>query len=395
MRITSINKLKPGDVLGKSLFNDNADLLLASGYRLDAAMISLIMKSGIKYVFVLDELSEDVVPEDVISDTIRATVTRSLVDSYRLIKENPAFRNLQPEAVRERLEKDTNLNNLINVANVRSMVTQLLEEIVEQNVSMFTALPVSSQTPRDHEHALDTTLLSLLIAQKLNTETGEMRALGTAALVHDVGKMAFPSIHEKPAEDLSPEERAILREHPTISMLILRGSSQDTFREQATVLQHHELQNGSGYPLGLRGSGHKPVKMGDQKISSKFIFRLAEILGVANHFDNLIRGDFDGFIYSAEDAVTRIIQESGEMWNEYVTKALLRVVQCYPAGVTVRILENSSRSYVGYTGIIAQSNTQDPTKPIIILTHNTTGAPIVPKRVNFHSEKSMNLELIV
>src|SRR6185437_4368119 len=73
-----------------------------------------------------------------------------------------------------------------------------------------------------------------------------------AGVVHDVGKIAVPdAILLKPAR-LTPDEWAIMREHPVIGERICCPLK--SFRLVLPIIRHHhEKLDGSGYPDGLRG----------------------------------------------------------------------------------------------------------------------------------------------
>ncbi len=393
MQIVSVEKLNEGDILGKSLFNRRSELLLASGYELNREMIELIKARGFKFVYVMNEITKDIKPEEVISDTVRQIANQKLAKTFEGVRNNLAFEKFAPEDVKRRLEDHTKLPKMLAVPEVRRVVGQILEEIVENQITMFTSLPMKSDSGKDYEHAMDTSVLALLISREFRYDYADMRALGTSAMVHDVGKLVFPTLSEKRPQELTGAERTILREHPIYSKLILEGSEPDAFMEQTTVLQHHEQNNGKGYPQMLTGCGKPPYKgRGDD---AGYIYRHAEILAVANVYDNLVSGSHDGVTYTPDQAITAIVNGRAGSWNYYVIRALLRVVQCFPVGTSVRVKNNASKSYIGYTGVIARANPDDQTKPVIVLTEDAHGQQIKPKQVDFKSESFMAIELVV
>jgi len=90
------------------------------------------------------------------------------------------------------------------------------------------------------------------LAEKLGVEAERRERLVLGSLLHDVGKLAIAaSILLKPGA-LTPEERAIVEEHPLIGSRIV-----EQLRELSAVapaiLHHHERWDGTGYPSGLRG----------------------------------------------------------------------------------------------------------------------------------------------
>ncbi|GBE29319.1 hypothetical protein BMS3Bbin04_00331 [bacterium BMS3Bbin04] len=114
---------------------------------------------------------------------------------------------------------------------------------------------------------------------------------------------------------------------------------------------------------------------------------------MANVYDNLISGNEDGTVLTPEEAITAIINRRAGAWNRHVVKALVRVVQCYPVGAVVRVKNNRSKRYVGYTGIVAKENATEQSKPTLVLTHDADGQEIPPEVVDFKDEKDMQLEI--
>lgn len=75
--------------------------------------------------------------------------------------------------------------------------------------------------------------------------------LGTAAGLHDVGKICVPQeILQKPAK-LTDEEYAIIKKHPLDTYALLRKYFDEKVARTASL--HHERIDGSGYPYGLEG----------------------------------------------------------------------------------------------------------------------------------------------
>jgi HD-GYP domain-containing protein (c-di-GMP phosphodiesterase class II) len=96
---------------------------------------------------------------------------------------------------------------------------------------------------------------SLIIADILELPPKQIEQIGTAALLHDVGKIheIFAPILSKPGR-LTPEERAIMELHPIKSCeLVEKISSLRERKIHIDVRHHHENWDGSGYPDGKKG----------------------------------------------------------------------------------------------------------------------------------------------
>ncbi|MDP8206511.1 MAG: HD domain-containing protein [Candidatus Electryonea clarkiae] len=392
MRPISVAKLKPGQVLGTSLFNDKCELLLVSGFRVTKEVIAAFGKRGITRVFIMDDLSKElkkVKPEKMISKKLRDDTSNSLEQSFNNLKETIPHKDLRPESVAQRISQVSQTTPLLKVKAFQKNVYGIMMEVVEKNITMFAAYPAKSDKKLEHKHAIDTTLLAIMMARAFNYSFKDLRILGTAAILHDVGKSAFLDILNKPVKELSFEERSVERQHPFFSMQILQESEPFTFIEQATILQHHEQANGAGYPNQIKSSGAPPRT--DTPYNKKYLHPSAEILAVANLYDNLINGSYDGTHYKPENAIVKIVNREAGFWNEAVVQSLVNSVQCYPRGSTVRVIKNSSEKYTGYRGIVMKSNLKEQSKPVLCLTHNALGTKIKPFIFDFSSQKTMEI----
>jgi|GEM_PF-2913484 len=102
-------------------------------------------------------------------------------------------------------------------------------------------------------HQKNVSILATAIAKKMNVDNNILKDIRIAALLHDIGKINIPSsILVKPGK-LSDIELTMIREHPLKGYEILKNIKFSPYLLK-TVLQHHEREDGSGYPDGLKGT---------------------------------------------------------------------------------------------------------------------------------------------
>jgi HD-GYP domain-containing protein (c-di-GMP phosphodiesterase class II) len=88
----------------------------------------------------------------------------------------------------------------------------------------------------------------MALAEELQHVPRDVRALGIAGLLHDLGKVRVPpEILTKPGE-LTPEEREILERHPAEGARIILNSDKTLGLQAAVAYEHHVMINGGGYP---------------------------------------------------------------------------------------------------------------------------------------------------
>lgn len=151
----------------------------------------------------------------------------------------------------------------------------LNQEITDTQAELILRLGdvVESRSHEAGNHVRRMSQVCHLLAQASGLAEDETAVLMHAAPMHDIGKIATPdSVLLKPGK-LTPEEWEIMKQHPTVGLSILDGSSRPILKAAAVIAhQHHEKYDGTGYPQGLKGEA---------------IHRYARIVAVADVFDAL------------------------------------------------------------------------------------------------------------
>jgi putative nucleotidyltransferase with HDIG domain len=108
---------------------------------------------------------------------------------------------------------------------------------------------------RDKEtegHTQRVTVLTQRLARKMGVDRDALEHITRGALLHDIGKMAISDEILRKKGSLTPEERAVMQEHPVHAYKML---SPIEFLRPALDIPycHHEKWDGTGYPRRLKG----------------------------------------------------------------------------------------------------------------------------------------------
>lgn len=391
MRLCAVKDLEDGVVLGKSLYEANGKLMLGAGYRITNVMKNKFLSRKYTYVYIMEEGTEDIVPEDVISDEVKLHAKARLSNKITEIERQSEFKEVSSFKAKELIE-DGYLKDVNITYAMRSIVEEILKDISAVGAKFMNMVMIKSEESYFLDHAINTTVLSILIGKKYRFSNDELKKLALGVFLHDIGKIVLDQIKDSKNPKKVGE---LYKEHPTFGYLILtKSGSSITPIEAQIVNQHHEFQDGSGFPIGLTGQNQPPIKLSvsDSKVH---IYRLAEICCIVNSFDNLIFNPMKQKQMTPGTAIKQIIMDSGKSYNSHIVQTLLKVVPIYPIGVYVKVLDIIDPHLIGYRGIVAKINEKDINKPVIILTKNKFSKKIKPMVIDTSKFANVDLEILV
>ena len=170
------------------------------------------------------------------------------------------------------------------------------------------ALAIEAKDQTTHDHLQRVRVYAVEVAKELGVAPEEMEALQAAALLHDIGKLAIPEhIISKPGR-LTPEEFEKMKIHPLVGAEILERV-QFPYPVVPIVRSHHEKYDGTGYPLGLKGS---EIPIG------------ARILAAVDFLDALASDRQYRRALPLNEAMARVVDESGKAFDPEVVRVLER-----------------------------------------------------------------------
>ena len=394
MRLCAVKDLGEDMILAKSIYEANGRLLLGAGFRLTNYIISNLTSRKYTHVYIMEDGTDDIVPEDVISDEIKLQAKKELsgkITELNLKLGQTKFETVSLDKAKEFIQKGYLKNVNITYA-MHSIIDEILKDISSAGASFAKMVMIKSEESYFLDHAFNTTVLSILVGKKYKFTKEELKSLALGTYLHDIGKIVLEQIKESEHPSKVAE---LYNEHPTFGYLLLNNSAgKISPMETQIVNQHHEYQDGSGFPIGLKGQNQAPIKTVTSDSKGR-IYRLAEICCVVDAFDNLVYNPFKKKQLSQVQALKKIIMDAGKLYNKHIVQTLLKVVPNYPVGITVRVLDIVDPHLIGYRGVIAKINEDNINKPVIVLIKDKFSKKIKPIIIDTSKFTYVELEVVI
>ena len=200
-------------------------------------------------------------------------------------------------------------------------------------------------------HMVNVSILTMAQARTLGIEGLQLRILGLAALLHDIGKVRTPlDILNKPT-DLTPDEFAIMKRHPTDGATILRAAREMPRLAAVVAFEHHLRGDGTGYPRGLT---REPVNLG------------TVLCAIADIYDAMRTNR----VYSQPSPTERIIRvmtaNDGSRFDLHLVRRFIDLMGIYPPGTLVRLTSSE-------IAVVLENDGPDPSLPTVKVLFDAAG----------------------
>ncbi|MBN2983751.1 MULTISPECIES: HD-GYP domain-containing protein [Cohnella] len=269
--------------------------------------------------------------------------------------ELPASADPVPSAARERAKRTEKYlyeielfvrnNGVVPVADVEEKVIPFINETAKKYNLFQVFSELKEQGDFRYKQIIGVAVLATSLGKRLRLDDAELAILTTAAVLYDIGSVKLPSsLINKPGR-FEHHEYEIMKQHTLLGYELLKQSDVDP-RAARVALQHHEREDGSGYPNGLKGNQ---------------IDRLSKIVALADVYMAMIserphRPAFS-FFQVIEEIHRGIIQDR---FDSVIGMTFLDTLLGTLVGCDVLLSD-------GRKGKIILTNANSPTKPLVAL----------------------------
>ncbi|HEX2056578.1 MAG TPA: HD domain-containing phosphohydrolase, partial [Nitrospiraceae bacterium] len=208
----------------------------------------------------------------------------------------------------------------------------------------------------------------MIVGRQLQLSHEEIRFVGMAGLLHDLGEQRIPVRILRNRNHLSQEELQELQLHPDYTVELLRRLCHVPPEILDIIRCQHERLDGSGYPARLRGS----------QLSLP-----ARILLVVDEYDSLVHKRRESESLMPSEALGQIYAKAKNQFPDDVVVALIKTVGVYPPGSIVELSD-------GTMGLVLSLNVEARMRPMVLL-YDAGASNTRPRVINLATESDRSI----
>ena len=247
---------------------------------------------------------------------------------------------------------DAALDRTIDIDKARSVSEFMLRYIQSSFADVMQHVHYADYDSYTVGHSVRVASLAVYVGSKMQWSKKDLLAIGTAALLHDIGKSRIPDEILLKKGRLTDEEFVIIRDHPKAGAEILTEQKESTALDLAACWGHHIRHDGGGYPRQPSWAVRHPV---------------TALLQICDVFEALTAVRPYKEALDPQGAYTIMLADKGG-FHPGLMAAFISMVGLYPPGTYVRLSDRR-------VGMVTEVG-EHINKPAVLITMSKIGEPL-------------------
>lgn len=310
MELIHTGRLTEGNIVAQNIYDGNHNLLVGHGNILTETTIKRLMSRGIDDVYIDTAVSSGIETHAPITEVLRSKIVHSL--------------------------------NKLDIDKVEENAIQLVKELNDNLLDTDMKL-ISTYDNMTAQHSLNVAIYAVIIGRAIGYNKTQLEKLAESGLLHDIGKLMIPKSIINKNGKLNPEERQLILRHSEYGYNCLKDRDNIYSVVRVGVLEHHENEDGTGYPRNLH---------------SDKIHDFAKILHVADVYDALTSNRSYKKSWSSDEALEYIKENTGNQFDKYIVNKFIQNVPKYRKGSRVILSD-------GRIAIVVRNRIDDLSNPVV------------------------------
>lgn len=221
------------------------------------------------------------------------------------------------------LFQQARLGKAVSLEHMSALVNDISESVLRSPSALVSLARLKTKDDYTYLHSVAVCALMVALGRQLGLPEAQLREVGLAGLLHDLGKAAIPlDVLNKPGR-LTDEEFTLVKDHPRAGHDMLREAGVTAETTLDVCLHHHERFDGKGYPDGLAGNA---------------ISLHARMGAICDVYDAITSNRPYKAGWDPADSVRRMAQWTKEgHFDERVFQAFVKSIGIYPTGSLVKL----------------------------------------------------------
>lgn len=209
-----------------------------------------------------------------------------------------------------------------SIQQAQTLVSGMVDSMLADKDVVLHLVNAKAGDESAYYHALNVTMLALILGKEAQLSAEEMRALGLGTLLHDIGKEKIPSQILLNKSPWTKAEHSFYQQHVAYGVEMAQRLPEISAAALDVIAMHHELLDGSGYP---------------GKLESGQIGRLARIACIANTFDNYCNRINPAESMTPAEAISFMFRKEQGKYDAVLMQLFIRCMGVYPPGSVVQL----------------------------------------------------------
>jgi len=212
------------------------------------------------------------------------------------------------------------------IEQAQTLVVEMVDSLLAEKDVLLHLMNAKNGDEGAYYHALNVTMLALMLGREAGLSCSELVALGMGTLLHDMGKERVPSQILLKKTAWTTAETNFYKQHVVYGVELAEKLPDLPLGAMEVIALHHEMLDGSGFPGGFSGAR---------------IGKLARIAAIANAFDNACNRVNQADSMTPSLALSIMFKRDSAKYDKELMQHFVRCLGVYPPGSIVRLNNES------------------------------------------------------
>ncbi|MCW8106943.1 DUF3391 domain-containing protein [Alteromonas ponticola] len=341
----NIDELKPGMYVTQVVKQSGTMEIRSRGMVKSQTIIDQLRAKGIEVVEIDVRKSKIDTPLTVKEEEEKTKTTKTKsISSESVIEANALY--AQAVTIQGQLIKAMQSGAPKDLGSVSNLSTNIIKSLFQNPNALLCLTMIKDADEYLLEHSINCSILMAMFASHLGMSEEEINHACMGAMLMDIGMAEIPKELRTSKRELTAKEWDVIRSHVKRGKALVEQFEGIPASVLTTIEQHHERNDGSGYPNGLKGDE---------------ISQIARMAAIIDSYDAMIsERPFQEAVAPAV-ALKRLHQQDN--LDKDLVKKFIHCIGVHPVGSLVKLKS-------GKLGIVAQLGKKDLMKPVVMTFYN-------------------------